>query len=554
MISTCKYAYTKTDRLVAALIAIAMLALCAGSLNCGCSWGDDSAAYMSEGIAIAEGNFKEQVKLNVFLHPSILGDNVKDELVYVWGYPLLLSVVYLIDGFDTDNYSNIIVYKIPSAVFFAVMAVCFFLLLRRRFSLPASAFTTCIFCGASFFFEIVNSLYSDMVYMGMCMLTLLCIELYITESSRRALIVKGIELGAVIWYAAEVRTNGLVFVAVLLTAQLAAMRGQKKPGKDEILLRLIPYAVFLALKIVTEYVLLRPVTSNSADISVASSDFIFANILFYITNLADFATHQFYNLFASLLTPLLSANVLELLSTALYVISEALGWASLAMAALGILTDGIKKNLHLSLYVIFCAAGTCLLPYTQGLRYMMGIMPVMVIFSVYGYRRIFAKARELLRKGAKGTENESGEDTKKARPALKIAAGGALTVILCLASCYVQYNADVENIRAIKANADDIHAGSEGMYSPEAIEIYDYIKANTPQDAVFAFHKPRALYLNTGRLAFSYLVNDRDVMDADYCILPEFFYQTYVNEETPEWFSNFEVVLRNSELTLMAKK
>jgi hypothetical protein len=549
MISTCKYAYTKTDRLAAALIAIAMLALCAGSLNCGCSWGDDSAAYISEGIAIAEGNFKEQVKLNVLLHPSILGDNVKDELVYVWGYPLLLSVVYLIDGFDTDNYSNIIAYKIPSAVFFAVMAVCFFLLLRRRFSLPASAFTTCIFCGASFFFEIVNSLYSDMVYMGMCMLTLLCIELYIAESSRRALIVKGIGLGAVIWYAAEVRTNGLVFVAVLLTAQLASMRGQKRWGKDEILPRLIPYAVFLALKIVTEYVLLRPVTPNSADISVATSDFIFANILFYITNLADFATHQFYNLFASLLTPLLSANMLERVSSALYAISEVLGWASLTMAALGILTDGIKKNLHLSLYVIFCAVGTCLLPYTQGLRYMMGIMPVMAVFSVYGYRQIFMKARELLRKGAKC----SGNKTVKKHPPMNIVTG-ALTVILCLASCYMQYNADVENIRAIKANGDDIHAGSEGMYSPEAIEIYDYIKANTPQDAVFAFHKPRALYLNTGRLAFSYLVNDRDVMDADYCILPELFYQTYVNEETPEWFSNFEVVLRNSELTLMIKK
>ncbi len=553
MISTCKYAYTKADRLIAALLALVMLALCVGSLNYGCSWGDDSAAYISEGIAIAEGNFKEQVKLNTLLHPSILGDNVEDELVYVWGYPLLLSVVYLIDGFDMDNYSNIIVYKIPSAIFFAVMAVCFFLLLRRRFSLPASAFTACLFCGASFFFEIVNSLYSDMVYMGMCMLTLLCIELYITESSRRALIFKGIGLGAIIWYTVEVRTNGLVFIAVLLTAQLASMRGQKKPGKDEILPRLIPYAVFIALKIATEYILLRPVTPNSADMSIASSDFIFANILFYITRLADFAAQQFNNLLASLLMPFLPADMPEKLSSSLYRFSEIFGWASLTMSVLGILTDGIKKNLHLSLYMIFCAAGTCLLPYTQGLRYMMGIMPVMVIFSVYGYRRIFAKAPALLRKGGKDTESESVENTKKIHPTLNIAAS-ALTVILCLAACYAQYNADVENIRAIKANGDDIHAGSEGMYSPEAIEIYDYIKANTAQDAVFAFHKPRALYLNTGRLAFSYLVNDRDVMDADYCILPELFYQTYVNDETPEWFSNFEVVLRNSELTLMTKK
>lgn len=182
------YKYTKADKFVAAVLAAVMLALCLGSLDYGCTWGDDSAAYISEGIAIARGDFREHVKLNPLLHPSVLGDNVGDELVYVWGYPLLLSAVYLADGFDMDNYSNIIVYKLPSALFFAVMAVCFFLLLRRRFSLPASAFTACFFCCAQMFFELVNSLYSDMVYMGMCMLTLLWIELYISERSRRAII------------------------------------------------------------------------------------------------------------------------------------------------------------------------------------------------------------------------------------------------------------------------------------------------------------------------------------------------------------------------------
>lgn len=535
------YKYTKADKLVAAVLAAVMLALCLGSLDYGCTWGDDSAAYISEGIAIARGDFREHVKLNPLLHPSVLGDNVGDELVYVWGYPLLLSAVYLADGFDMDNYSNIIVYKLPSALFFAVMAVCFFLLLRRRFSLPASAFTACFFCCAQMFFELVNSLYSDMVYMGMCMLTLLWIELYISERSRRAIILKGIAAGALIWYTAEVRTNGTVFIAVLLIAQLADLRSRKLLNKDEILPRLVPYAVFLVLKIVTEYILLRPATPNSADMSIASSDFIFANILFYITRLADFAAHQFNNLFAALLMPLLSPQTLETASSALYALAKLLAWVSMVMSVLGILTDGIKKNQYMSLYLVCCAVGTCLLPFTQGLRYVVGIMPVMAIFSVYGYKWALAKTFGKLRK-----------DGEKARPALKIAAA-VLTLVLCAASCCVQYRADAENIRAIRANGEDIHAGSEGMYSPAAIEVYDYIKANTPPDAVFAFHKPRALYLNTGRLAFSYLVNDRDVMDADYCILPELFYESYVNGETPEWFSSFGIVLRNSELTLMKK-
>lgn len=338
------YKYTTADKLIAAVLAIVMLALCIGSLNYGCIWGDDSAAYISEGIAIANGNFKEHVKLNPLLHPSKLGENVGDELVYAWGYPLLLSLVYLADGFDMDNYSNIILYKLPSAVFFAVMAVCFFLLLRRRFSLAASVFTTCFFCTASMFFDIVNSLYSDVVYTGMCMLTLLWIEPYMNERSRRALVFKGVILGILLWYTAEVRTNGMVFIAVLLAAQIDALVSRKSFGKAEILTGLIPYAVFIVLKAVTEYILLRPATNNSADMTIASSDIIFANILFYTVNLAEFARAQFYNLFASVLMFFAPVEKLETASSALYIISEALAWGVLAAAALGIITDGLKRT------------------------------------------------------------------------------------------------------------------------------------------------------------------------------------------------------------------
>lgn len=535
------YKYTTADKLIAAVLAIVMLALCIGSLNYGCIWGDDSAAYISEGIAIANGNFKEHVKLNPLLHPSKLGENVGDELVYAWGYPLLLSLVYLADGFDMDNYSNIILYKLPSAVFFAVMAVCFFLLLRRRFSLAASVFTTCFFCTASMFFDIVNSLYSDVVYTGMCMLTLLWIEPYMNERSRRALVFKGVILGILLWYTAEVRTNGMVFIAVLLAAQIDALVSRKSFGKAEILTGLIPYAVFIVLKAVTEYILLRPATNNSADMTIASSDIIFANILFYTVNLAEFARAQFYNLFASVLMFFAPVEKLETASSALYIISEALAWGVLAAAALGIITDGLKKNRYLTFYLVICAAGTCLLPFTQGLRYMMGIMPVMALFSVYGCRWLFAKTAGRKKKDGVRKSN------------IQKAAIGIITAAACIAVCSAQYRVDAKNISQIRTNGADIHAGSEGMYSPEAIEIYDYIKAYTPTDAVFAFHKPRALYLNTGRLGFSYLVNDRDAADADYCILPELFYRSYADGEAPEWFSQFEIVVYNDELTLMKK-
>ena len=533
------YRYTRTDRILAAVLAAVILLLCLGSLNYSCIWGDDSAAYISEGIAIANGTFREHVRLTPMMHPSNLGDNAQDELVYVWGYPLLLSVVYLIDGFDTDNYSNIIAYKLPSAFFLAVMTFCFFLLLRRRFSLGASAFVTCFFCSAALFTDTVNSLYSDMVYTGMCMLTLLVIELYLEEDERGRLIVKGVFVGALIWYSMEVRTNGAVFIAVLLTAQITLLIKAKHFSKEKLVPALIPYAVFLALKLVTEYIFLLPATANSADVALGTAEFIANNTLYYIINLFDFAFQLFSNLFGSFLMWFLSAEKLEKIVPFTAALSKAFAGLSMAMAALGIFTDGIKKNQYLTLYLLGCTIGTCILPFNQGLRYLLGVMPVMAIFSVYGYRWVYFRLFRVI------------PEKRKKRFFAGKAAVTAAVVVLCIASCTAQYLADSGNIRRIKVNGDDIHAGAEGMYSPCAIEVYDYIKESTPEDAVFAFHKPRALYLNTGRLAFSYLVNGNDAYDADYCILPELFYDAYINGEAPEWFSQFEVVLRNSELTVM---
>ena len=533
------YTYTKRDRLIAAVLTAVILLLCLGSLNCACIWGDDSAAYITEGIAIAEGRFEEQIRLNPMLHPSVLGDNVKEELVYVWGYPLLLSAVYRLVGFDTENYSSVIFYKLPSALFLAVMTCCFFLLLRRRFSLLVSTFVTCFFCTALLFTEIVNSLYSDIVYTGMCMLTLLVLELYMEEKERKRQIVKGIVLGVLMWYSMEVRTNGTVFLAVALTAQIADLVHEKNFSKERLLPLLLPYAVFFLLKFITEILILRPASANSADFSIADPEFIVMNMLFYITELFGFAANLMTFLFNSLLGWIISLEEYMKLIPAVLAISRCFAGLTLFMAAVGILTRGLKQNQYLTLYVLGCGFGTCLLPYTQGLRYILGIMPIIALFSVYGYSWVFSRL----------FKNRAEKRSRRSVYA-RIAAAAAVAV-LCAASCSAQYKTDAENIRRIRACGDDIHALDEGMYSPCAIEVYDYIKKETPEDAVIAFHKPRALYLNTGRLGFSYLVNDHNALDADYCILPELFYESYVNEEEPEWFSAFDVVFRNEELTIM---
>ena len=54
------------------------------------------------------------------------------------------------------------------------------------------------------------------------------------------------------------------------------------------------------------------------------------------------------------------------------------------------------------------------------------------------------------------------------------------------------------------------------VYSDEAIETYRFIRENASEDAVIAFAKPRALYLNTQRRSFRPGINGHEMEDADY--------------------------------------
>ena len=214
---------------------------------------------------------------------------------------------------------------------------------------------------------------------------------------------------------------------------------------------------------------------------------------------------------------------------------------------IGIVVSGIKKNLQLSIYAVGSAIGTCLLPYTQEkLRYLFGIMPVIMLFFGYGCKFTFnIISTRLIKKEAHGK--------------YKFAVCAVVTAVMSIAVISPVVQNDIENCKLLKASGDDMHTYMTGAYSPNAIEIYRYVQNNTDPDDIICFYKPRVLYLNTGRVSYSHIDGaqidgDRSPLDADYCILPEILYDIYTNMERPDWFDSFEVVLRNSEMTVMRKK
>ena len=156
----------RTDRIIALLLCLAVLFPAASGLDYDCPWGDDYAAYINDGIAIAQGRYAEQTRLNYFMHPSDMPAEAKDgTLVYVWGYPLVLSLVYSAAGFDRTDYHSIIFYKLPSVLSLAAAAGILYLLFRRRLSRASSALLSVYMCVRPVMLEGAYSIYSDVFFM-----------------------------------------------------------------------------------------------------------------------------------------------------------------------------------------------------------------------------------------------------------------------------------------------------------------------------------------------------------------------------------------------------
>ena len=137
----------KHDIVVTFIIFIFVFVVSLTGIDKGHHWGDDFAAYILERISIVEGTFDEQVEQNTILHPSSnLRDGAEERLVYSWGYPLLLALVYYICGYDIENENMLIYYKLPGVIALAILWAVLYWFYRRRFSKILSFVLMIVFC------------------------------------------------------------------------------------------------------------------------------------------------------------------------------------------------------------------------------------------------------------------------------------------------------------------------------------------------------------------------------------------------------------------------
>ena len=481
------YNYSKKDMLIAFAVSLAVMVIAAFRLTAGTpQWGDDPSAYMNEGIAIAEGEFWKQAEINYFYHPSPLPSEAENgRLIYVWGYPLQLALINRLVGFDRVSYQSLIWYKIPNLLCEGVLALTVFLLFRRRFSVILTTVLTLLFGLNDEFLRWVNITEPDLWLMAVGLASFLLMECYtdlLFKSSfsgrisgntpfKRA--AAAFLYGLMLWYAHELRLNGItILLACVFGHMLYVIGNVELREKKSVAWHLLPYAVFVVLTWGSEKIL-APATGNMSDFTEASAAVFFQHCLNQLFALYYFVTDLFG----------LVKNV--------YVIRIVTG-ILLLLCCVGSVT-ALRRDPYL---VIFMLAGflvTATLPYGQGIRYLFNILPVLMLCIGYG-------AVDVLKWAGRGMS------TKWAS-----FAGMIFFVSLLLSSILKQGS-------LIEYNVKNWRKAEGPVYSTQAIEIYRYIQNNIPENKVIAFHKPRALYLNTQRLSFAVGMNGHTLDEADYAL------------------------------------
>lgn len=513
--------YAGRDWIIAALLAVLVFFLAGGTLTAGLpNWGDDSAAYMSEGIAIADNSFREQIKKNYIMHPSELSDEADPEgLVYVWGYPLMLSAVYKLAGFDRIDYSTIIWYKLPLLLCLSLLGGVLYLFYRRRFSAAVSAVLSASMCLLKELQDNMDMLYSDVAFLFFSVLALLLMELFAEQAlfSRRTAegsreqgslagsLFSAVFYGAVLWFTHEIRLSGMaVCGAAFLGHALFLFKNRGEVRRGELWIHAVPYLTMAALMLVSERLLLAPATSNLSDMGKLGAVDLLGNLYYYSEQIYIFLNG-------------LPGTTFKLT-----------GFVFAAAGVIGILKKGIRENTHLTLLLAGSFLGAVLLPYVQGLRYLYNILPFLLMFAAYGLRILW---RQLWRRLSA---------PRVLRTCIKICAA----VMLLLLPLLNTLNTGVCN----RMNWDQREDGN--VYSAEAVDMYRYIQQKVPKDKTIAFGKPRSLYLNTERVSIRPGCNGHTVSEADYYLESSINYYAFLEAKEEAQTTPMTVLYSNRLFTL----
>jgi len=378
-------------------------------------------------------------------------------VAYPWGYPLLLAPVVAIFGIHP------LALKLVGIAFYALFLVVFFLLARTRLTEIESLLLTGVLAVNPMLLQANDLILSDIPFLAVSTLGVLLIDLGVRGSSSPVAAYRDPALGLVIFLAAFLRTNGILLFVPLAVALLV----QYWPDWKNILRQsLPPLVVFGLLTLAAALIFPNGQDSYLRHFSMFNLPRLWDNFLFYLW----LPSWTFNGIPASVIFyPLLAAFLL---------VSVSARW---------------KRDLPIHAYSLATFGLFILWPERQGLRFIYPVLPFLFIFAFDGLKL----AIERLPAGWQALASR--------------AVTGFWGILLLLSlgtSAYLAWG-------NLAANRE-----INGPFDEFSYDLYEFIRDETPADAVIVFVRPRAMRLFTDRDSFM-TTRCQDLPKGDYAAIHE---------------------------------
>lgn len=425
-------------------------------LNLDHEWGDDWASYLMQAISITKGDTHEFIQRNTFTMRESTHFIGPD--AYPWGFPALLAPFTLVCG-----PLNIFCLKSINLIFWALFLLVFYLLLARRLPPLEAALVMAVFAFSPLLLNFNNQLTSDLAFLFFSTLGLLLVEQF------SDLFYKKFILGLALFFAFFVRTNGLLLLPTLFLAQAfdyLQARPRLLPDWKRILTHeAIPYLVFGLLTFLNLMLFPAGEGSHLEHLSLISLDSLADNLSAYFAMPAYFFSDLPYpEIIYGLLLPFLFGGIVL----------------------------NFKKDFSLIAYLFLSYALFILWPEQQGIRFLFPLLPLLIYFAYRGMTAtFFALTSQFPRAG------------------LWLTRGFWLVIIAAFAWT---------SLGLARDNLAQGRGPYGNVFDSASIEMFEFVKSETPADSVIAFYKPRALRLFTDRN--SLLIDQCDALPlAKYIVL-----------------------------------
>ena len=360
---------------------------------------------------------------------------------YSIGFPLILAPVYYFFG------NNIKAFSIMLSIILFFLCFAIFLFYRGYFNNLVSVLLVLIFAYNPYTLNFKMEIMTDIPFAFVMMLTILA-YFRLDKQKYSSYIMLGILTGLLI----SLRSIGVAIVIALVIERLIfIIRIKENPLKSllNISILLLTSGVF--------FILLNVIIFKvpGAGIMGYSHVFIIANFFKEILENISFYITCFKNFFMSGITKI----------PFLIIITQTV---ILTFTILGFINSCIKKIGLIELFILCYLSIITIYPNKTliiGMRYLFPILPLLFYYT--------AKGLQLIKIDFKINNN--------------------IKALLLGSFVLIPYTFSVSNI--VKHQHKILH----GPQEPESIEAFDYIKNNTPPNAIFVFFRARVLALYTGR-------------------------------------------------------